>query len=82
MKLLEQLRECDESVDWCGKGGLFDKAANEIERVREALEDMFALIDENQLVRNIENDDDPLWALNSLAFVRRLAKNQKALDDE
>ncbi len=45
-----------------------------------ALQDVFDLIDQNWLVRNIKNDDDPLWALQQLNQVRRLAKAKEVLD--
>ncbi len=46
-----------------------------LERIRAlegALADVFALIDEGFLVRDISKDADPLWVLNSLRFVTRL----------
>jgi len=55
-------------------------ASERIKQLEAALKDMFLLIDERWLVRNIENDDDPLWALNQLNFVRRLARNQKPIE--
>ncbi len=52
-----------------------------IDALEAALKDMFLLIDEHKLVRNIDNDDDPLWALHQLDFVRRLAANQKPIGE-
>ena len=58
-----------------------DKRIDELEG---ALTDLFAMMDEMLLVRNIENDDDPLWSLHALNFTRRLQKAHQALgeDDE
>ena len=46
----------------------------------EALEIMFWLIDERWLVRNLQGDDDPMWALTTLGYVRKLAKAKAVLD--
>ncbi len=49
-------------------------------RLRAALQDMFALVDEGWLVRNTENDAAPDWGMRQLGFVRRLQKAQAALN--
>jgi len=46
--------------------------ASETELLK-ALRDVFALIDDGFLVRDTSKDSDPLWALNSVRFVTRLA---------
>ena len=38
----------------------------------EALKDVFALIEEGFLVRDVSRDADPLWALDSIRFITRL----------
>lgn len=45
-----------------------------------ALRDVFALIDEGHLVRNVANDGDPKWALAALKFVERMARAHAALE--
>jgi hypothetical protein len=52
-----------------------------IEDLEAALKDIFALMDENKLVRNVSNDNDPLWSLHALNFVRRLAKAKALIED-
>jgi len=47
--------------------------------VWEALEDTFKMIDEGKLVRDISRDGDSDYAIRSMEFVTRLAKNYKAL---
>jgi len=51
------------------------------ELLEAALKDMFALIDEGWLVRDIRRDGNPLWALEQIGNVRRLADAKKALDN-
>ena len=46
----------------------------ERDRLREALADVFALIDEGWLVRNIQGDIATNWAINAAPNVLRLAK--------
>ncbi len=45
----------------------------------EALADMFAMIDEGLLVRDISKDHLSGWAARQITFVQRLAKNKTAL---
>jgi hypothetical protein len=53
-----------------------------IAKLRAALEDMFAMIDEGLLVRHISNDASELYAMDMLKFVQRLAKAKQALEGE
>ena len=57
-------------------------AANRIRALKAAIIDLFALIDEGQLVRNTANDADPDWHMKSLRFVHRLSKAQANLEPE
>ena len=43
--LVRLLREGDPNVKWCGDGGLFNRAADEIEKLRDALRDVSDLIE-------------------------------------
>lgn len=45
----------------------------------EALEDVFKMIDEGKLVRDISKDSDPDYAMRSMDFVMRLKKNYEAM---
>lgn len=63
-------------------GMLLKKQTDEIERLRGALTDLFSLIDENWLVRNISDDGNPLWALEQLPRVLKLANAKKALNND
>ena len=47
----------------------------------EGLKDLFRLLDEGKLVRDISNDHDPNWALNAADLVARLAKAKLAVAD-
>lgn len=58
----------------------WDAIVRERDDLRAALTDMFALIDEGLLVRNIEKDAEPSWAMRQVRFVQRLAKAQAALN--
>ena len=49
-------------------------------KLRVALKDMFALVDEGKLVRDISHDHDPLWTLEVLKLVRRLKANKEAIE--
>jgi hypothetical protein len=60
-------------VEWCN---LHASAAN----LLEALEDIFALMDENKLVRNTSSDHLDSFATESVKFVMRLSKAQKAIE--
>jgi hypothetical protein len=55
------------------------EAADEIVRLRAALKDMFSLMDEGLLVRDISDDCEPLWAMRQLKFVQRLQQAHAAL---
>ena len=55
------------------------QARAEIERLEDALRDLFAMMDEGLLVRDISQDHDPMWALRALEFTQRLAKAQQVL---
>jgi len=46
----------------------------EIERLTAALKDMFALMDEGLLVRDMSHDNDPMWAVRQIKFVQRLCE--------
>lgn len=61
------------------EGPKLREAADEIERLRAALKDMFALIDEGWLVRNTANDAESSWGVRQLGYVRRLQNAQAAL---
>lgn len=56
-----------------------DALLAENKRLREALKDMFALMDEGLLVRDTTADPDPDWALRHLKFLQRLKKAHDAL---
>ena len=58
----------------------YDKKCEEADKLREALTDMFALLDEGILVRDISHDHEDDWALSMVPFIQRLAKNKEALD--
>lgn len=45
----------------------------------EALEDLFALMDENYLIRDISSDSEPDFALRQLPYIMRLKKAKEAL---
>ncbi|MGI9293431.1 MAG: hypothetical protein ACR2PS_05560 [Pseudomonadales bacterium] len=57
-----------------------EKITDEIGQLQEALQDLFSMMDEKLLVRNISNDGDPLWSLHALNFTRRLAKAHKLIE--
>ena len=61
----------------------FDKAMVELQKenaaLKEALQDVFALIDEGHLVRSVAGDGDPMWALKAVKFVERLKRAHEAL---
>ena len=67
------------------KGQVIDLALNcmdENHTLRERLEtgaDLIALLDEGFLVRNIDGDSDPSWAIKALPKLRRLASAVEAL---
>lgn len=44
-----------------------------------ALKDVFALIDENWLVRDISRDGEEGWGLRQLPYIQRLAKARAVL---
>jgi hypothetical protein len=46
----------------------------------EALRDMFAMIDEGLLVRDISHDHEPDFYMKAIQFSMRLAKAKKALE--
>lgn len=48
-------------------------------RLVEGLKDIFALLDEEQLVRNTQRDSDEGWALQAMKFTARLQSAQQAL---
>ena len=54
-------------------------AGKEITRLQAALEDMFAMLDEGILVRDITNDASDTFTMDMLAFVQRLAACKQAL---
>ena len=54
---------------------------NRIAELGGALQDMFALIDDGFLCRDISRDAEPGWSIKMLGFVQRLAKNKQALKD-
>ncbi len=45
----------------------------------EALEELYALIEDGVLVRDVSHDGEPGWALKQLPLVRSLGKAQGAL---
>lgn len=50
-----------------------------VKELADALRDIFALMDEHQLVRNVSDDHKPDYAIRMLGFGRRLAKAAAAL---
>ena len=54
----------------------------ENERLRKAIEDIFAMMDEGLLVRNIEHDGEADWALRNMKLVMRLKEALAALEGE
>ncbi len=57
------------------------KLERRIQALEAALRDMFALIDERFLVRNIEGDAASDWAIKTVGFLKRLANNHAILHD-
>ena len=49
---------------------------------REAIKDLFAMMDEHLLIRDTSKDADPDYHMRQLKFVGRLAKAQKALGEK
>ena len=47
---------------------------------KEALADLFEMIDTGLLVRDISHDHEPMWVLRQMEFVQRLAKCKAVLD--
>ena len=47
--------------------------------MREALTDIFAMIENGELVRDIKKDGEPNWTIKMLGFVTRLQKAHSAL---
>ena len=58
----------------------FYKLESKYTRTQNALKDMFAMLDEGLLVRNISEDSKPDWAMNNLGLVMRLKKAMEAID--
>jgi len=76
----------DKEIELLEKGydALLDDRNEAWERVAEleaALRDMFALIDEGFLCRDISRDAESGWAIKQLGFVQRLAKANQALGE-
>lgn len=51
------------------------------QELHDALKDMFDMLDEGILVRDVSKDGQPDWVLRTLQIVRRLKKNMDALDE-
>ncbi len=52
----------------------------ERDKLREGGAAVFKLVEDNDLVRNIENDGSPNWSLQALRVVQALQKLQVALE--
>lgn len=50
------------------------------ERLKAALTDVFALMDEGFLVRNIANDHESDWAIKTVRYMKRLSDAHRALE--
>ena len=72
----EHKRDCD----ICQAADELSRLSSEVSAHKQTLKDLFWLIDESWLVRDISNDGDPLWALKQVGYVRRLAKAKAVLD--
>jgi len=60
---------------------LFARVVTAFEKQQAALTDVFALIDEGYLVRDIANDGEPGFAMRQLPYVQRLVKARATLSD-
>ena len=85
-EVLDALEAKDKEIELLEKGydALLDDRNEAWERVAEleaALRDMFALIDEGFLCRDISRDAESGWAIKQLGFVQRLAKANQALGE-
>ena len=79
MKLYE--RHCN-GDDLCGEAQkTMERLEARVVELEGALRDMFALIDDGFLCRDISRDAEPGWSIKMLGFVQRLAKNKQALKD-
>lgn len=56
-----------------------DRLAERVRSLRESLRDVFGLIDTHFLVRNIDNDHDPDWAIKQLEPMTKLNSAYKVL---
>lgn len=59
----------------------FRKMEVENIKLREALHEVFALIDAGVFVRDVSRDADPDWCLKMIPFVQRLKKARAALGE-
>ena len=56
------------------------RACNNHYELLETLQDVFLMMDEQILVRNTDKDNEPDWAIKSMAFVARLKRAQIAIE--
>jgi hypothetical protein len=56
-------------------------AVNQAAALEDALREIFALIDEGLLVRDISRDHEPGWAVRSMELVGRLKQARAVLED-
>ena len=59
---------------------ILSAAQQRVEQLKAALENVLKLIEEKKLVRNIEEDDKPDWALRQMMFVKVIKDAKEALD--
>lgn len=94
LKLREEIERLKRMLNFAENGDLvmykreseyyfkqLEELGREVERLREALRDLFALMDEGFLVRDISRDAEPDWALKMIPFVQRLQKAKAALGE-
>lgn len=69
----------EQHQDLCKAVDDYEKCVAENQQLREALEAFKVLLDNETLVRNVENDDAPDWASRQLPLIAALKKMERAL---
>lgn len=74
------IKTSDEGTSYCVQCEAYARQIKGLQAAAEAGRDLFKMMNEGKLVRDISADGQPGWALRMMAFVRRLKKNHDAID--
>lgn len=74
------IKTSDEGTSYCPQCETYARQIEELKAAAEAGRDLFKMINEGKLIRDVSGDGRSGWAAAAIKFVLRLQKNHEAIN--